>query len=183
MASSFFHFENSSSTSGATIWMPALLIRISRRPKVSSTRAMPASTCSSLLTSISIPSARFPSGSISEAVSSAAFRSRPAITTFAPSLAKVIAISLPIPLAAPVITATLSRRRPRRAVLGAGSPDKASICKFMGSSFLIKRLRIALGTHGQPRRARASDPPRGAALRPPLGRATPRPGPAHATKD
>ena len=65
MESSFFHFANSNSTSGATIWTPALLIRMSRRPKVSITRAMPASTCSSLLTSMATPSARCSSGWIS----------------------------------------------------------------------------------------------------------------------
>ena len=44
MAISFFHCANSNSTIGATIWTPALLTRTSRRPKVSITFAMPAST-------------------------------------------------------------------------------------------------------------------------------------------
>ncbi len=57
------------------------------------------------------PMARLPEGSISRAVASADFRSRSAMATFAPSRAKMMAISLPMPLAAPVITATLSCKR------------------------------------------------------------------------
>jgi hypothetical protein len=36
MASICFHLANSNSSSGATIWMPALLTRMSSRPKVRS---------------------------------------------------------------------------------------------------------------------------------------------------
>src|SRR5215475_700541 len=56
------------------------------------------------------PTARLPLASISRAVVSAAFLSRSAIAIFAPSRAKTRAISLPMPLAAPVTTATLSLR-------------------------------------------------------------------------
>ena len=45
MASIFFHLANSNSSIGATIWMPALLTRMSTRPKASTALAMPASTC------------------------------------------------------------------------------------------------------------------------------------------
>jgi hypothetical protein len=60
---------------------------------------------------IATPSARCPAGSISRAVASAAFKSRSAIAIFAPSRAKRSAISLPMPLAAPVMIATLSCKR------------------------------------------------------------------------
>src|SRR5690349_19167465 len=57
------------------------------------------------------PTARLRDGSSSSAAASAPGWFRSAITTLAPSAAKVRAISLPIPLAAPVTTATLSLRR------------------------------------------------------------------------
>src|SRR5208337_247502 len=58
MASSCFHLAKGNSSSGATIWTPALLTRMSRRPKVLITFAMPVSTCSSDVTSIATPRAR-----------------------------------------------------------------------------------------------------------------------------
>src|SRR5262249_2452876 len=137
IASSFFHLANSNSTTGATIWMPALLTRTSIAPNALITAAIPASTCSSLATSMATPAARLPLASSSRAVASAAFRSRSAIAILAPSRAKTRAISLPMPLAAPVITATLSARRARLAVL-----DRALSCKFMGSSFPLGGLGL-----------------------------------------
>src|SRR5262249_48504411 len=47
-----------------------------------------------------------------------------------------------MPLAAPVITATLSARRARRAALAAGSLDKTLFCKFMDSSFPVGGLEL-----------------------------------------
>src|SRR5262249_4644543 len=86
--------------------------------------------------------ARLPLASSSRAVASAAFWSRSAIAIFAPSRAKTRAISLPMPLAAPVITATLSARRPWRAVLAAGALDETFLCKFMDSSFSVGGLGL-----------------------------------------
>src|SRR5258708_4638189 len=57
------------------------------------------------------PTARLPEASSSFAAASAPCWFKSAMTIFAPSLAKVRAISLPMPLAAPVTTATLSLRR------------------------------------------------------------------------
>src|SRR5262245_19945369 len=57
------------------------------------------------------PTARLRDGSSSSAVASAPRCFRSAMTILAPSSAKVRAISLPMPLAAPVTMATLSLRR------------------------------------------------------------------------
>jgi hypothetical protein len=94
-------------SSGLTIWMPALLTRISSRPNRSIVEAIPASTAASSLTSMATPAAVPPARLISAAVVSADGNCRSAITTFAPSVAKRLAISLPMPLAAPVMMATL----------------------------------------------------------------------------
>ena len=58
------------------------------------------------------------------AVASAAARSRSAMATFAPSRTKMIAISLPMPLAAPVIRATLFSRRIETLLI---SPPKGQV--------------------------------------------------------
>src|SRR5690242_4785428 len=111
MASSCFHLANGNSSSGATIWMPALLTRMSRRPKALAALAMPASTCSSEVTSIATPMARRSAPPSSDAAASAPAWFRSAMATLAPSRRKVRAISLPMPLAAPVTTATRFLRR------------------------------------------------------------------------
>ena len=54
MASSCFQSANSNCSIGATIWMPALLTRMSMPPKAETTFAMPASTWSSFVTSMAI---------------------------------------------------------------------------------------------------------------------------------
>src|SRR5712691_11669448 len=113
MLSSFCQSANLNSSIGATIWMPALLTSTSTFPNCSTVRATPASTCCSLVTSMATPSA-LPAPPSSAAVASAAFWLRSAITTRAPSRTKVLAISLPMPLAAPVTMATLSLRRMSR---------------------------------------------------------------------
>src|SRR5712692_1531963 len=110
MLSSFFQSANGNSSIGATIWIPALLTSTSILLNCSIVRATPASTCCSLVTSMTTPSA-LPAPPSSAAVASAAFWLRSAITTRAPSRTKVLAISLPMPLAAPVTMATLSLRR------------------------------------------------------------------------
>src|ERR1700678_111555 len=116
--SSCFHFENGSSSIGATVCMPALLTRISRRPYRAMTFSIPASTCSSSETFIATASAVLSPemapislNSFATALAASPFRS--ATTTLAPSRANVSAISLPMPLAAPVIIATLFFNRMR----------------------------------------------------------------------
>src|SRR5580658_1494571 len=108
MASSRFQSANGSSSSGATIWIPALLTRTSIRPKAETAAAMPDSTSDSLVTSIATAMMRWPDPSSCSAVACAAVAFRSAITTLAPAAANVRAISLPMPLAAPVTTATFS---------------------------------------------------------------------------
>src|SRR5215469_16146779 len=93
--------------------MPALLTSTSIFPNCSTVRATPASTCCSFVTSMITPRALRVSPS-SAAAASLAFWFKSAITTRAPSRAKVLAISLPMPLAAPVTMATLSLRRMSR---------------------------------------------------------------------
>src|SRR5262245_37963434 len=92
------------------------------------------------------------------------------MTTFDPSCAKESAISLPMPLAAPVSTATLSASRPCRALLAARALDRVLSCKFMGPSFpvrdfeasLVDRRSDAVGTEDLPLSQRAMN---GAAAR------------------
>src|ERR1700737_1723899 len=88
--------------------MPALLTSTSTPPNAATTAATPSLTAGSLLTSIAIPSAWPPAARISPAAASAAPLSRSATATLAPSRAYVNAISLPMPLAAPVTIAVLS---------------------------------------------------------------------------
>ena len=85
MASSFFQSSNLNSSSGATIWMPALLTRVSRAPNFSIALATPASTPASSTTFMATPMAVAPVGSSSFAAASAPSRFRSAITTLAPS--------------------------------------------------------------------------------------------------
>src|SRR3984957_2804520 len=91
--------------------MPALLTSTSIRPKAATTVAMPASTWRSLVTSLATAIARPPARLRSSAVRSAPAASRSNIASLAPARAKVRAISLPMPLAPPVTTATWSLRR------------------------------------------------------------------------
>ncbi len=108
MAISFFQSSYLNSTIGLMIWMPALLISTSTPPNCSTTLAVAASTAASSVTFISTAIAVPPPLLISSAVAWAAASARSAITTLAPSLANSSAISLPMPLAEPVMMATLS---------------------------------------------------------------------------
>src|SRR5579859_3711350 len=108
IASIFFHSAKGNASIGWTIWMPALLTRMSTPPNSATTAAIPSLTAFSLLTSIATPIAAPLALRISPAVASAASSLRSAIATLAPSRAKRMAISLPMPLAAPVMMATLS---------------------------------------------------------------------------
>src|ERR1700728_199237 len=110
MASRRFQSAYGSSSSGATIWIPALLTSTSMRPKAATTAAVPDSTSDSLVTSMAMAMACSPERSSSSAAAGPPVESRSAITTRAPAWTKVRAISLPIPLAAPVTIATLSLR-------------------------------------------------------------------------
>src|SRR6516162_8493638 len=116
IASIFFQSLNGNSSIGYTIWMPALLTRISSRPNRSTVVAIPASTAASSLTSIATPTAVPPARLIWVAVASADCNCRSAIATFAPSVPKRLAISLPMPLAAPVMIATLPSSCPMKRI-------------------------------------------------------------------
>jgi len=87
--------------------MPALLTRISIRPN-SFITLLTISSISSLLETSPLLKIAFPPFSIiSPQTSSSLSAVLPVIATFAPSFANRSAVSLPIPLPAPVIIATL----------------------------------------------------------------------------
>src|SRR5476649_401556 len=104
IASIFFHSAKENSSIGWTIWMPALLTRMSMLPKALMVLATAASTWASSVTSAATPMAL--SLPISAAVASAAAWLISAMATFAPARTYSSAISLPMPLAAPVTKAT-----------------------------------------------------------------------------
>src|SRR5262249_16798045 len=83
---------------------------MSPEPQLSKSAATPASTADSSLTSIATAMALPPARLISSAAACAAASWRSAMTTCAPSVAKRLAISSPMPLAAPVMIATLPLR-------------------------------------------------------------------------
>src|SRR6266404_1420019 len=91
--------------------MPALLTSTSIRPYFAIVSEMPFSTAASSATFIATAKASKPFALISRAVASAASKLRSAMTGTPPSAAKRRAISLPIPLAAPVMIATFSEKR------------------------------------------------------------------------
>src|SRR5262245_13728763 len=154
IARSFFQSANGNCSSGLTIWTPALLTRMSIFPNCCTVRATPASTCCSLVTSMTTPSA-LPAPPNSVAVASAAFWLRSAITTRAPSRTKVLAISLPMPLAAPVTMATLSLSRMSRHSCAGGSARRRRLALRRG------RLEIVVGDLAEPEREIADHVDRG----------------------
>src|ERR1700736_3896 len=89
------------------IWTPALLTSRSSAPNSRAICSMPALTCSSFVTSISMELAIPPDELICSATTCAALRFTSAIATRAPAIAKALAIDFPIPLPAPVISADL----------------------------------------------------------------------------
>src|SRR5580704_10132060 len=91
--------------------MPALLTSTSIRPYFAIVSATPFSTAASSATFIATARASEPFALISRAVASAWPKLRSAMTGTPPSAAKRSAISLPMPLAAPVMIATLSEKR------------------------------------------------------------------------
>src|SRR5437868_1939407 len=111
IASSRFQSANGKSTIGLTIWIPALLTSTSMRPNFAIVSATPFSTSGSSATFMPTAKASAPFALISRAVASAASRLRSAMTGVPPSAAKRRAISLPMPLAAPVMISTFPSKR------------------------------------------------------------------------
>src|ERR1700720_4977965 len=117
IASNRFQSANGKSTTGLTIWIPALLTSTSMRPYFAIVSATPFSTAASSATFTPTANASEPLALISRAVASAASRLRSAMTGVPPSAAKRSAISLPMPLAAPVTMATFVAKRDISALL------------------------------------------------------------------
>src|SRR3954469_8843188 len=109
IASIFFQSAKGNSSIGCTICMPALLTSTSTPCQASTTAATAAWTCASFVTSIATASAVPPLVLISSATTCAAALLRSAIATLPPSAEKRSALSLPMPLAAPVTIQTLLR--------------------------------------------------------------------------
>src|SRR5438874_3392999 len=112
-----FQSANGKSTTGLTIWIPALLTSTSIRPYFAIVSATPFSTAASSATFMPTARASEPFALTSRAVASAASISRSAITGVPPSAANRNAISRPIPLAAPVMMATFRSKRDMRKLL------------------------------------------------------------------
>src|SRR6516164_2800089 len=91
--------------------MPALLTSTSLRPYFAIVSATPFSTAASSATFIPTAKASDPFALISRAVAPAWSKLRSAMTGTPPSAANRSAISLPMPLAAPVMIATLSEKQ------------------------------------------------------------------------
>ena len=110
MAKRVFQSANLKLSTGSTICTPALETRMSTPPNFATTASTPASTWASSVTFMATPMALWPVGSKAAAVALAASMFRSAMATFAPCSRKARAMSLPMPLAAPVMMATLSCR-------------------------------------------------------------------------
>src|SRR5579862_3716281 len=105
------------SAAPSRIATPALLTRMSTRPKRLTTAPASASRLSSLRTSTSKASAFPPASAISRTASAVRSRSRLAHATVAPRPARSSAIARPIPRLAPVTTATRPERSSDRVAL------------------------------------------------------------------
>src|SRR5262249_53686809 len=116
-----FQSANGNSTTGLTIWIPALLTSTSMRPYFAIMAATPSSTDASSATFIPTANASPPFDLISRAVASAASILRSAITDVPPAPGKRSAISLPMPLAAPVMMAIFPSKRAIAIPFGANS--------------------------------------------------------------
>src|ERR1700730_15579022 len=172
IASSRFQSANGKSTIGLTIWMPALLTSTSIRPYFAIVSAMPFSTAVSSATFMPTAKASEPLALISRAVASAASRLRSAMTGVPPSAAKRSAISLPMPLAAPVIMATFLAKRDISALLsGVSQVIEHDLAKTQRQVRHIVGSRNHL-THRQPRHVAQR-------VLEELDRSRPRPGSLH----
>src|SRR5580704_7736104 len=98
----------STAVSSRAVEPPALLCRMSSRPKCPTAARIARSRLSGSVTSVGIAIAPWPAR---RAVSSPEAASSSAIATFAPSPANRTEVARPIPLPAPVMKATLSARR------------------------------------------------------------------------
>src|SRR6266496_1600345 len=102
---------------GETCCRPALLTRMSMRPKRSAATSSALVSCASLVTSQSTPIASRPPFAMPSAAARTASSLTSESATLAPSSASACAIASPMPLAAPVTKATLSFTRSDMATL------------------------------------------------------------------
>src|SRR5690606_18953942 len=99
------HFSTGKSSTLATCWMPALLTRMSTRPKRSAAKAIMASISAGLLMSAPWYSTLTPSPAISAFGPS--MSPKPFSTMLAPCCASALAMPRPMPLVDPVTSAVL----------------------------------------------------------------------------
>src|ERR1700736_3402728 len=172
IASSRFQSANGKPKSGLTVWMPALLPSTSIRPYFAIVSATPFSTAVSSATFMPTAKASEPLALISRAVASAASRLRSAMTGVPPSAAKRSAISLPMPLAAPVMMAIFVAKRDISALLsGVSQVIEHDLAEAERQVRHIVGSRNHL-THRQPRHVAQR-------VLEELDRGRPRPGPLH----
>ena len=106
-----FHSSRPISRNGVFPPTPALLIRMSMRPRASTVDLTMADTEAGSATLTATGTARPPCFSRPAVASSAPSRLISAMTTVAPSRTNALAIASPMPRAPPVMTATLSLSR------------------------------------------------------------------------
>jgi hypothetical protein len=112
IASMRSHSPSGASTTGPRSISPALLTTVSSRPSAATVRATASLACLASVMSLSRASAVPPPAPILAASASSRSRRLASTATDAPSAASASAVASPIPLLAPVTSATVPRRRP-----------------------------------------------------------------------
>jgi len=122
------HIASVAAANSPVAEVPALLTRMSSRPKAASVSATTRSQSAALLTSACTGATRPPAARISAAVCSSRSRPRAAIATAAPSCASSTAVARPMPCVPPVTIATFPFR-PRSMPPSLDFPKGLAVCR------------------------------------------------------